>query len=189
MRWMIGGFLLLFGLTTGEAAPPDHSADAGKMVVAGITAQAERTSFYSPGAPLVIGLAANVTIPGKAVAAGSSLGGVELPDRASSADLGPLVERWRPLVEAFFGPAADEALRVIRCESSGLPWETNGIMLGLFQISDYHPASGWQGWWRYFGFDSSRYAEPAYNVELARRIYDYDLSHGYAPWTQWQCKP
>ena len=73
------------------------------------------------------------------------------------------------------------ALRVAFCESRYHPDSTNGIMLGLYQISDYDPASGWQGWWRYFGFDSARYVEPAYNVELAYLIWQE------SGWDPWQC--
>lgn len=72
------------------------------------------------------------------------------------------------------------ALRVAFCESRYHPDSINGIMLGLYQISDYDPASGWQGWWRYFGYDPSRYAEPAYNVALAYLIWQQS---GWHPWS------
>ena len=80
-----------------------------------------------------------------------------------------------------------EATLQIECESTYRAYVTNGVMLGLFQISDRQ--GGWQGWWEYYGFDPARYAEPVYNAQLAWKIYNYDIERGYAPWTQWQCKP
>lgn len=82
----------------------------------------------------------------------------------------------------------EEALRVSWGESNWCPAITNGIMLGLFQLSD-RSANGWAGWWEYFGFDSARYAEPVYNAHLAWLVFSYEQEHGYARWSNWQVKP
>lgn len=82
---------------------------------------------------------------------------------------------------------AQQAIAVAFCESNYGRHKTNGVMLGLFQLSDAQ--NGWQGWWQYFGFDSSRYAEPVYNAQLALLIVYYDIERGYAPFSQWECRP
>lgn len=76
--------------------------------------------------------------------------------------------------------------RIATCESGLNPAATNGVMLGLMQISDAQ--RGWQGWWRYFGYDSSNYADPRYNLSLARKIYQYSIDRGQYGFSQWQCR-
>ena len=71
------------------------------------------------------------------------------------------------------------------CESSFQPWVINGVMLGLMQISDRQ--GSWQGWWEYFGFDTSRYADALYNLQLAKLIRDYEDERGQRPWGNWEC--
>ena len=66
------------------------------------------------------------------------------PDPVEGGLFPPLVERWRPLVAAYF-PAAlvDEALAVMRCESLGDPSIVNPVSgaAGLFQhMPRYWPA-------------------------------------------------
>lgn len=79
-----------------------------------------------------------------------------------------------------------QAIAVAYCESGYGRYKTNGVMLGLFQLSDAQ--AGWQGWWRYFGFDSSRYSEPVYNAQLALLIVYYDIDRGQSPFSQWECR-
>lgn len=81
----------------------------------------------------------------------------------------------------------EQALRVAWGESRWRPAATNGVMLGLFQISDAQ--RGWPGWWQHYGFDSARYAEPVENARLAWLVYQYDIARGQAPWSQWEVKP
>lgn len=81
----------------------------------------------------------------------------------------------------------EQAKSVAFCESRWHPESTNGVMLGLFQLSDTQ--QGWVGWWGYFGFDPKRYAEPRYNAQLALLVFEYDLARNQPPWTQWTCKP
>ena len=71
------------------------------------------------------------------------------------------------------------------CESRYVPWATNGVMLGLMQISDRQ--GSWPGWWEYFGFDTSRYADPLYNLQLAKLIRGYEDERGYRPFANWEC--
>jgi hypothetical protein len=86
-----------------------------------------------------------------------------------------------------------EAASVADCESHHHPDSANGNQLGLFQIMDEVGKPGedgyWKGWWKTYGYDSSRYDDPIYNASLARKVYQYDIDHGYPPWNQWGCKP
>ena len=80
-----------------------------------------------------------------------------------------------------------QALRVSYGESRWRPAVTNGVMLGLFQISDRQ--RGWPGWWEYYEINSALYADPVTNARLARLVYLYDIHRGQEPWSQWQVKP
>lgn len=87
----------------------------------------------------------------------------------------------------------EQAKAVSFCESRWHPASTSGNQLGLFQLMDEVGAVGepgyWQGWWRYYGFDSSRYADPDYNSALAYLVYRYDIDRGQPAWHQWTCQP
>lgn len=75
-------------------------------------------------------------------------------------------EDWRPLVEAFFAPGdVDRAIRVIRCESAGLPSAKNprSTASGLFQ----HLASMWGPRASAAGFGDSDVFDPIANVAVA----------------------
>lgn len=77
----------------------------------------------------------------------------------------------------------DEALAVMWCESGWQPWAVgdDGRALGLFQL--------WPVWWRYAGADRRVYADPVLNAAVALEVYRYEAARGYAPWSNWSCKP
>jgi len=81
----------------------------------------------------------------------------------------PDVERWRGLVALIFPPwYVDVALRVMDCESKGLPGATGAASeRGLFQIHPIHHDSTY---------------DPEGNVRAAYRI-----SKGGNDWSAWSC--
>lgn len=89
------------------------------------------------------------------------------------------VERWRTLVETFFGANTDAALRVMRCESGGNEFAKNPSgASGLFQfmpstwewvMDEEYPGSVWDG---------------MRNIEAAAI-----LSKGGTDWSHWSCRP
>jgi len=89
------------------------------------------------------------------------------------------VERWRTLVETFFGTNTDAALRVMRCESGGNEFAKNPSgASGLFQfmpstwewvMDEEYPGSVWDG---------------MRNIEAAAI-----LSKGGTDWSHWSCRP
>lgn len=100
------------------------------------------------------------------------------------------VEHWRPLVEFYF-PAhlVEEALRVMKCESSGNPDAVNASSgaSGLFQFLDTtwawaSPQAGMAG--------RSRF-DPVANVASAAWLVDYTIrtAHPRGTWAHWTCQP
>lgn len=100
------------------------------------------------------------------------------------------VQHWRPLVEAYF-PAelVEEALRVMKCESSGNPDAVNPSSgaSGLFQFLDttwawVAPQAGMAG--------RSRF-DPEANVASAAWLVDYTIrtEHPRGTWAHWTCQP
>lgn len=94
-----------------------------------------------------------------------------------------------------------EAARVAQCESGQKPHSAssrytdgNGIDhqdLGLFQLHQtWLPdgTAGW-GWFTVFGYSLDEWSNPVTNARVAYHVYQYDLSRGQRPWTQWTCKP
>ena len=89
------------------------------------------------------------------------------------------VEKWRTLVETFFGANTDAALRVMRCESGGNEFANNPSgASGLFQfmpstwewvMDEEYPGSVWDG---------------MRNIEAAAI-----LSKGGTDWSHWSCRP
>lgn len=89
------------------------------------------------------------------------------------------------------------AASVAWCESRYRPGDIgdHGKAYGLFQIHQHQNPDGsvaW-GWWQYFDLISywldGLWADPVHNAKVAYMIYQYDIDRGYAPWTQWTCKP
>jgi hypothetical protein len=81
----------------------------------------------------------------------------------------------RAAIQKIFGPYADQALRVARCETGGTydPRARNGQYLGIFQMGDY--ARG-------------RYGHgPSWLVQAAA-AYLYFVASG-RDWSPWSCKP
>jgi hypothetical protein len=76
------------------------------------------------------------------------------------------------------------ATRVAWGESSWRPWIINsiGCCYGLFQL---HAGT----WAPYCGVTKQALLDPWVNASCAWKVYNYDLSKGYAPWTQWEVKP
>jgi hypothetical protein len=98
------------------------------------------------------------------------------------------VERWRPLVERYFGSdLVDEALLIIDCESSGDPEITNprSSAAGLFQFIS--------GTWEYAseqaGFAGASAFDPEANVASAAWLVGYSLDAGRSAWAHWTCRP
>jgi hypothetical protein len=99
-----------------------------------------------------------------------------VPYRGMGAD----VERWRPLVESYFGANTDAALRVMDCESGGNKYAKNDLSSasGLFQFL----ASTWE---KVTGEDyPGNVFDGESNIAAAA-----ELSGGGSDWSQWSCRP
>ncbi|HSJ33494.1 MAG TPA: transglycosylase SLT domain-containing protein [Acidimicrobiia bacterium] len=100
----------------------------------------------------------------------------------------PAVERWRPLVTAYFAPAqVDGALAVIRCESYGDPGAYNPYSgaSGLFQFLP----STWATVSPRAGFEGASVFDAEANIGTAAWLTDYYSSRGSDPWSAWACRP
>lgn len=100
----------------------------------------------------------------------------------------PAIERWRPLVAAYFAPArVDGALAVIRCESYGDPGAYNPYSgaSGLFQFLP----STWATVSPRAGFDGASVFDAEANIGTAAWLTDYYATRGSDPWSAWACKP
>ena len=111
-----------------------------------------------------------------------------LPDPVEGGPFPPLVERWRPLVAAYF-PAAlvDEALAVMRCESLGDPSIVNPVSgaAGLFQhMPRYWPARAAAA-----GFPGASPLEAEANIAAAAWLVRVSLEDGLPAWYFWSCRP
>lgn len=100
----------------------------------------------------------------------------------------PLVERWRPLVGAYFPPGlVDEALAVIRCESLGDPAIVNPVSgaAGLFQhMPRYFPERAAAA-----GFPGASPFDPEANIAAAAWLVQESLDGGLPAWYFWSCRP
>jgi peptidoglycan hydrolase CwlO-like protein len=100
----------------------------------------------------------------------------------------PAVERWRPLVTAYFAAdRVDGALEVIRCESYG-------------DANAYNPYSGASGLFQFLpatwatvspsaGFAGADVFDGEANIGVAAWLTDYYAGLGSDPWAAWTCKP
>lgn len=81
------------------------------------------------------------------------------------------------------GELLEEAWRVALCESGHTADARgdSGGSLGLFQLNPL--------WFFYAGVPLEQWADPIVNARVALVTYWYDVGRGYAPWTQWTCKP
>lgn len=75
----------------------------------------------------------------------------------------------------------DDVAEVAWCESRNDPLAVNGSFRGLMQLYSL--------WFDYGGIDPALWADPVVNMRAALVAYQYDMDHGYQPWTQWQCRP
>jgi hypothetical protein len=77
------------------------------------------------------------------------------------------------LIALYFGDEADNAIKIVECESSMNPLavnnkNTNGsIDCGLFQINSIH------------GYDCEELKDVEFNVKIAKKLYD---KSGWQPW-------
>lgn len=100
---------------------------------------------------------------------------------------GDAVERWRPLVAAYF-PAGlvDQALSVIDCESNGNPSAIGpGGASGLFQFIP----STWASASAKAGFEGASPLDPTANVASAAYLVQASVDNGSSAWGPWGCKP
>jgi hypothetical protein len=100
---------------------------------------------------------------------------------------GGAVERWRPLVAAYF-PAGlvDQALSVIDCESNGNPAAIGpGGASGLFQFIP----STWASASANAGFEGASALDPTANVASAAYLVQASIDSGSSAWGPWGCKP
>lgn len=87
---------------------------------------------------------------------------------------GDAVERWRPLVAAYFpASAVDEALSVMECESGGqnIQNASGGPYFGPMQVwsGNFRPG---EDWW-----------DPETNIRVAARLWKE------SGWALWDCRP
>ncbi len=75
----------------------------------------------------------------------------------------------------------DAVVDVAWCESSYRPNATNGWAYGMMQMVP--------NWFDYAGVDFAHWTDPVTNLRVAYAAYQYDISKGNAPWTQWVCRP
>ena len=90
------------------------------------------------------------------------------------------VEQWRPLVAAWFRPAdVDRAMRIMACESGGVPWAYNRSgASGLFQ----HLKRYWASRSAAAGFGGASIFDPTANVATAAWLRDA------MGWGSWVCR-
>lgn len=81
----------------------------------------------------------------------------------------------RAAVYAIFGPYADQAISVVKCETGGTysPWAKNGQYLGTFQMGSHERAT--------YGDGNDVWTQ-------ARAAYVYFIVSG-RDWSPWTCKP
>ena len=95
---------------------------------------------------------------------------------------GPAVERWRPLVAAWFRAGdVDRAMQILACESNGNPNAKNprSSASGLFQhLGKYWPARSAAA-----GFAGASIFDPTANVAVAAWLRDQR-----GGWSHWVCR-
>lgn len=91
-------------------------------------------------------------------------------------EIQPGVEQWRSMVEYYWAKHGyshvDRMLRIMWCESKGIPWEMNDAgsgAEGLFQIMQF-----WKVQW------PGNYKDPWTNAAVAYQIW---LEQGYQAWS------
>ena len=97
-------------------------------------------------------------------------------------------ERWRDLIDQYFGALADEAMIVMDCESRAEPFAQNpaSSASGLFQFLP----STWDRWNpRTPGWEGETPFHPEANIATAKRLVDASIEEGHDAWWQWSCKP
>ena len=77
----------------------------------------------------------------------------------------------------------DQAVVIVKCESTYNPNAANGKFKGLFGLDE--------NWFKYFGYDPEQWNDPALNARVALQVYQYDLQRNQPPWYQWDpfCRP
>lgn len=100
------------------------------------------------------------------------------------------VEHWRPLVETYFPEyLVEDALRVMKCESSGNPDAVNPTSgaSGLFQFLD----TTWAWVAPQVGMGGRSRFDPEANVASAAWLVDFTIrtAHPRGTWAHWTCQP
>lgn len=135
-----------------------------------ITAQAEDDPCPDPARPV------HYSVLCLTEAESLALTATPAPNPAPAPSYSPYsweIEQWRPMVAFYWGKHGlghvDRMLRIMRCESRGLPWAYNRSgASGLFQIMPF-----WQRAW------PGDYFNPWTNAAVAYQIW---LTQGYAAW-------
>lgn len=77
----------------------------------------------------------------------------------------------------------EQALNVVRCESSYNPYARNGVHYGLFQISDAPNATIRGSWFTYWNVPLEEWSNPVVNAQMAWWMYQQSA------WGNWSCQP
>ncbi len=76
----------------------------------------------------------------------------------------------------------DDVVTVARCESGfAASANSGGGPLGLMQIMP--------SWFAAAGIDVGAWSDPAANLQVARFVYNHEISSGHDGWAAWACKP
>jgi hypothetical protein len=174
-----------------EVQEAERRAAAAAAEAAAAAARTSTTTSPATTAPTTTTAAGTTTTTAAPVTTTTGTGPTTtttLPDPVEGGPFPPLVERWRPLVAAYF-PASlvDEALAVIRCESFGDPAEVNPSSgaSGLFQ----HMLRYWPARAAAAGFPGASPLEPEPNIAAAAWLVRVSLEDGLPAWYFWSCKP
>lgn len=169
-------------LAIGEALAADAAYRSALDEVERARAVEEQLNREAAGSTTTTTPVAVVTEPtATTMVATTSPGGTSRPIK-------PAVERWRPLVAAYFAPImVDQALSIIQCESLGDP-------------NAYNPYSGASGLFQFLpgtwavtsikaGVANADVFDPEANVAAAAWLASYYQALGRNPWTPWHCIP
>ena len=167
-----------------EVQEAQRRAAAAAAAVAAASTTTTATTAPGPGTTTTTAPAATTSTTTTAASSTTTTA----PGPVEGGTFPPLVERWRPLVGAYFPPGlVDEALAVIRCESLGDPDIVNPVSgaSGLFQhIPRYFPERAAAA-----GFPGASPFDPEANIAAAAWLVQVSLEGGLPAWYFWSCRP
>ncbi len=173
-------------LGSARLAAEEESARSAQFRASAASIHDELEALFGQADAVAAATLANLELT--EIAYARALTELEAAERRAAALAGVL--HWRPLVETYFPPdLVEEALRVMRCESSGNPDAVNASSgaSGLFQFLDTTwawaaPQAGMAG--------RSRFDAEA-NVASAAWLVDYTIrtDHPRGRWAHWTCQP